>query len=101
MEQKAYALAVKAREALPKDAEVAKALGIISYRRGDFPGALRLLNQGIQYGLKDGKTFYYLGLAESQLKHTKEARSALQQALTMNLPGPLVEDAKRALAQIK
>jgi tetratricopeptide (TPR) repeat protein len=101
MEQKAYALAVKAREALPKDAEVAKALGIISYRRSDFQGAVRLLTQSTQNETKDGKAFYYLGMAHYQLKHMKDARSALQQALTMNLPGPLAEEAKRVLAQIK
>jgi tetratricopeptide (TPR) repeat protein len=100
-EQRAYELAVKARGALPQDAEVAKALGIISYRRGDFQAAARLLNQSAKNGTKDGKTFYYLGMAEYQLKHMKESRNALGQALTNNLPGQLAKEARRVLGQIK
>ena len=68
---------------------------------GDFPTAARYLNQSAQTGNRDGKTFYYLGLAEYQLKHLKESRSALGQALTNNLPGPLAEEARRVLGQIK
>ena len=100
-EQRAYELAVKAREALPKDAEVARALGIISYRRGDFQAAVRFLKQSVQNGIRDGKTFFYLGMAEYQLKHLKESKGALGQALTNNLPGQLAEEARRVLGQIK
>ena len=100
-EQRAYELAVKAREALPKDAEVAKTLGIISYRRGDFQGAARLLNQSAQNETTDGKTFYYLGMAQHQLKQAKASKSALQKALNLNLPSQLAEEAKRVLAQTK
>jgi tetratricopeptide (TPR) repeat protein len=100
-EQRAYELAVKARESLPKDAEVARALGIVSYRRGDFQAAVRFLNQSVQNGTRDGKTFYYLGMAEFQLKQLKESKGALGQALTNNLPGQLAEEARRVLGQIK
>ena len=101
-EQRAYELAVKARAALPTDEAVARTLGIIYYQRGDFAGAVRYLNQGIQNpAVADGKSFYYMGMAQFKLKRLKESKATLQQALTKNLPAPLADDAKRTLAQIK
>lgn len=101
-EQRAYELAVKAREISPTDLAVARTLGIISYRRGEFLGAVRLLSECTKNPeAADGKTFYYLGLAQFQLKHTKESKSALQLALTKNLPAPLTADAKQVLGQLK
>ncbi len=101
-EQRAYELAVKAREASPTDEETARFLGIISYRRGDFQNAARLLNQGAKnVAATDAKSFYYLGMAQFQLKRTQESKLSLQQALAKNLASPLADDAKRVLAQIK
>ena len=101
-EQRAYELAVKAREALPADVAVVRILGIIYYQRGDFSNAARYLNQAAKTpDAADHKCFYYLGMAQFNLKRLKESKSALQQALTHNLPSPLAEEAKRVLAQIK
>ena len=100
-EQRAYELAVKARETAPNDSEIASTIGILSYRRGEFLAAARLLAQSVQSGASDGKTLYYLGMAQFQLKRTQESKTTLQQALTKNLPGPLADEAKRVLAQIK
>ena len=101
-EQRAYELAVKAREALPVDESVARILGIISYQRGDFSGAVRLLNQSLKNPASaDGKSYYYLGMAQFKLKRLAESKSALQQAVAKNLPNPLADEAKRTLAQIK
>ena len=101
-EQRAYELAVKARELSPGDAAVARILGIVSCRRSEFLGAVRLLTECIKSPeCADGKAYYYLGLAQFQLKRPRESRSALQLALTKNLPGPLADDARRLLAQMK
>jgi tetratricopeptide (TPR) repeat protein len=100
-EQRAYELGVKAREISPNDSELAKALGIISYRRGDFQGAARLLNQSTRAGVADGKSLYYLGMAQYQLKRSAESKSTLQQALTQKLPDSLAQEARRVLAQLK
>ncbi len=101
-EARAYELAVKAREVSPADAEIARSLGIVSCRRGEFLGAVRLLTQSTKnQESADGKSLYYLGLAQFQLKQPKEARLALQQALARNLPAPLADDAKRMLGQVK
>ncbi len=101
-EQRAYELAVKAREAAPADEETARVLGIISYRRGDFQNAVRLLDQGaLNAAGDDAKSWYYLGMAQFQLKRTKASKLSLQQALAKNLSGPLADEAKRVLAQIK
>ena len=40
---KAYELVTKARQAYPDDPEIAKTLGILSYRRGYYPQSLELL----------------------------------------------------------
>jgi len=100
-EQRAYELAVKAREAAPKDNDISKALGIISYRRGDLQGAIRFLNPGTQEAAADGKTLFYLGMAQFRLKQLKESKSSLEKALAKNLPAQLADDARRTLAQIK
>ena len=43
---KAYELATKARQkAYPKDAELAKTLGILNFQRGFYPQSVELLNQ--------------------------------------------------------
>lgn len=100
-EARAYELAVKARDAMPDDDQVAGALGIISYRRNDFQGAVQYLKQAARNDAADGKSFYYLGLAQFKLRHNAEARAALQKAAGKNLPSPLLDELNRTLAQIK
>jgi Flp pilus assembly protein TadD len=96
-----YELATKARESLPNDPAIAKALGVLLYRRGDFRGAIRFLNENAQKEAPDGRTMYYLGMAHYQLKESQEAGKALQKALGLNLPAPLADEARRILAGLK
>ncbi len=98
--QKGYELAVKARENYPTDADVARALGIINYRRNDFNNATRLLTESVRKRTNDAEAFYYLGLAQSQLKQKKEATASLQKALALNATAPFATDAKRALTDL-
>ena len=98
---KAYEMASKAREALPRDAEVAKALGIAVYRQGDYARAVSLLKEGDGAGNGDAERAYYLGMAQYQLKQLPESKSALQRALSMNLRPDLADDARRVMAQLK
>jgi tetratricopeptide (TPR) repeat protein len=97
----AYDYATKARLAFPDDAEVAKALGIVIYRQGDFSRAEKLLRESSSQRNSDAEVFYYLGLAEYQLKKTAECKMNLQQALNLNLSGAFAADAKKILAELK
>lgn len=108
---KAYELAVKAREAFPDDPEVARALGVLACRRGDYSRAAQLLAQSAQKLTGDGELLYYLGIAQYQLSKTaagqqkaacrKESTNAFHRALALNLPAKLAEDARKVLAELK
>lgn len=101
-EQKAYDLGMKARPAYPGDAQLARALGIVSYRRGDYSGASQLLQEGSQGSSnKDGELLYYLGKAHYQLKQKSQSKTELQAALSLNLEAKLADDARKTLAELK
>jgi len=99
--QKAYEPALKAREAFPNDPEVAKTLGIVVYRRGDFKRAVQLLKESAGKLTTDADLFYYLGMAHYQLKEKNESRNALRQAMALNANAQFVDDAKKVLAELK
>ncbi len=110
--QKAYAMASRARQALPEDAEAARTLGLVLFRRAeakrtsngpgqDYRNAARLLEESVRKGLEDGATMYYLGMAHYRLKEANESKKALQRALALKLETNLAEEANRALAELK
>jgi len=96
---KAYDLATKAREAYPTDPEVAKALGIATYRQGNFNRAVTLLREAADRRATDAELWYYLGRAHAGLKQSAESRPALQKALDLNLRPDLAAEARRVLAE--
>jgi tetratricopeptide (TPR) repeat protein len=95
---KAYEVATKARQAYPDDPEIAKALGILSYRRDLYPQSAQLLKEAAAKRKDDAELLYYLGQAHHQLKQWNECKEALQRALTLNLSPGLADEATRALA---
>ncbi len=100
-DQKAYDLAVKAREAFPDDPELAKTMGIVLYRRGDYAGAARTFQNGLRKRADDGETLYYLGMSHYKLKENGESLSELQRALDLNLSDRESDDAKTTIGEIK
>jgi tetratricopeptide (TPR) repeat protein len=100
-DQRAYDLGVKARAAYPDDAELARGLGILAYRRGDYTRASQLLQESSQKFNQDGEVLYYLGMAHYQLKQKSESKAELQRALGLNLESKLAEDARKTLAELK
>jgi Flp pilus assembly protein TadD len=98
---KAYSLAVKASNAFPDDPEVAKALGTIVYRQGDYPQAASLLQKSTRQKNGDAELMYYLGMAQYHLKNRAESKAALQKALDLNLSGAPAVEARRVLAELK
>jgi uncharacterized protein HemY len=89
---------MKARQAYPDDPEIAKALGIINYRREAYPQAMELLKEAAAKRKDDPQILYYLGELYLQLKQYPECKGALERALSLNPPPGLGDDARRALA---
>jgi tetratricopeptide (TPR) repeat protein len=97
----AFDHALKAREAYPEDAEVAKSLGIATYQRHDYARAAQLLSESSRKLTSDGDLFYYLGLAQFNLNKKTEATKALQQAISLDPNASFGVDAQRILAELK
>jgi tetratricopeptide (TPR) repeat protein len=95
---KAISLATKARQAYPGDAEIAKALGILNYRRSYYPQSGELLKEAAAKLKEDPEVLYYLGEVHRQLKQFNECKGTLQRALNLNLSAELANEARRALA---
>ncbi len=100
-QQKIYDWALSARQAYPGDADVAKALGIISYRRGEFARAEPLLRESLVARTADAELMYYLGMAQDRMQQRARAKETLQRALALNLRSDLAQEARRALAAQK
>jgi Tfp pilus assembly protein PilF len=99
--QKALDVATKARQAFPDDAEVAKAFGIIVYRRGEYARAASLLQESARKRDSDGELMYYLGMAQFQLNKRTESKQTLQRALELGLKDELAVEARKNLAKLK
>jgi tetratricopeptide (TPR) repeat protein len=98
---RAYALAIKARESFRDDSELEKTLGIIVFRQGDYARAASLLKESAVERSTDAELFYYLGAAQYHLKNRAESKVSLQRALNANLSGKLTADASQMLAELK
>jgi tetratricopeptide (TPR) repeat protein len=98
--EEAYKLAVKAREALPDDPELAQILAELSYQRNEFAYAVQLLRQSAKKKPLDAKQLYYLGMSHLKAKDKIQSREALDQALAAGLKDPLAADARRAIKQL-
>jgi len=97
-DQRALALAARARAALPADPQVARACGIIMYRSGNYAMAESLLAAGP--GGADGELLFYLGMARYRL-HEPSDRATLERAVALNPGAALAAQARGALASLK
>ncbi|MFT3868838.1 MAG: tetratricopeptide repeat protein [Nibricoccus sp.] len=96
---KAYELAQQARAALPNDPEIARALGILLFKKGGEPSrAVTLLKQAVPAKANDPELLYYLGLAQQQSKDTAGARQSLQKAIDSGLRPDLAAEARKVLS---
>ena len=96
-DSKAYSYAVKAGSAYPDDEELAKAIGMVEYRRKEYAKSLQSLDQGVRKKRDDAELFWYLGMDYYELKQPAEAKKALKQALDLKLPAKLDGEARRVL----
>jgi len=86
----------KAHESFPDDPNIAKALGILAYRRAEYPAAVQHLKQSLQTRKNDWELLCYFGMAQHRIRPTAESKAALQQALDKIRPA-LADEAKRVL----
>jgi Flp pilus assembly protein TadD len=91
------ALAEQARSALPDDPALARALGMMLYRQGEFRRAVSLLQAAAQGSDPDARLWYYLGMAHLRLRQPALAGPLLRRALELPLPPNLAQEARRAL----
>jgi tetratricopeptide (TPR) repeat protein len=94
-------IGIKALQAFPDDAQLAKALGIIDYRLGDFASSERFLKQSAPKLGGDGQLLYYLGMDQYQLKQSGDSKKSLTQALMLKLDDKQAGEAKRVLGELK
>ena len=98
-DKKALELAMKARDAYPGDAELAKAMGVVLYRTGDYTRAVNLLQESARQRDRDAEVKYYLGMAQYRLKRTADSKRSLQSALDLGLTGDAAVEARKILAE--
>jgi tetratricopeptide (TPR) repeat protein len=100
-DRRAYTLATQARESLPDDPRLARTLGILAYRQGDYSRAGQLLSESARKTDNDAELLYFLGMAQFQLKQRAQSKATLQRALALNVPPALADQARRALNELK
>jgi len=98
---KALELANKARQLQPEDPAVGDTLGWVSYKRGDYPRALSLLQQSAAKLSSNAEIQYHLGMANYMMGQTEAAKTALERAANAPDDFPDKEDSKRRLALLQ
>jgi len=101
-DENAYDLAQQVRPTYPNDPDLAKALGLLLYRKGGEPSrAVNLLKQSAATRTNDPELFYYLGMAQLQSKDLAGSRQSLQKSLAIGLKPPLSAEAGKVLSGLK
>jgi tetratricopeptide (TPR) repeat protein len=96
----AYDLAIRARNALPDDPELAGTLAEISYRRQDFSYAIQCFRESARNRPLRSIDLYYLGMAQLRIGQDSEAAKTLEKALSTGLQGPMLQDARATVTEL-
>ena len=94
----AYDLAKRAREAAPEDGQVADTLGWVLFKKGDFHGALDLIQESAGRAQDDPGIQYHLGMAHYMLGEEESARVAFEHVVAAPGDLPDKEQARSRLA---
>ena len=97
--EKAYDLANKARRTLVDDPDLRRTLGALSYQRKEYARAVQLLQESGRKKPLDGKSLFFLGMAQVQLGHKAEAKEILDRALASGIPDDLAQKAQRVISE--
>ncbi len=90
-------LALQARKIMPGDAELARILGCIGFKRGDQAYAIRMLEESAKTLPLDGEGLVYLGISYLKTGQNDKGAAALRAAIDAGLDENLTEQAKTAL----
>ncbi|MBL9193436.1 MAG: tetratricopeptide repeat protein [Opitutaceae bacterium] len=93
--EKAYELALKAREIAPDDPNIADTLGWIVFHRGDFGRARNLLRESTAKLPESAESHFHLAMAYAMLGENRLAIDATKQALA--IPGDFPSSAEARL----
>jgi len=99
--KESYSHALKAREAFPQDAKLARLLGILAYERGETSRAAQLLQEALSRFSNDPEVLYRLGLAQAKLKQNLECKVRLTQALALDPKSEFAPEARQVLTDLK
>ena len=78
---RAYELAQRAHELRPYDPNVIDTLGWVLFKKGDYPGALLLLEDSAEKSPGDAEIQFHLGMTHYMMDEEDSARVALQRAV--------------------
>ncbi len=98
---KAYDLAMKARQLQPSDASVADTLGWILYKKADYSHALNLLQESAGKLGDNAEVQFHLGMANYMMGQIEPAKKALERAAASATDFPGKDDCKRRLALLE
>jgi len=97
--KQAYDLAIKARKAMPDDAELARTLAELSFKRNEFAYAAQLFQESALKQPLPVTDVYCLGVAQLQSHQEAKGRENLQKALAAGLKEPFAQEARKRLGE--
>ena len=100
-DQKTFDRALQARSIYPSDPQLAKALGILTYRKGEYAHAVELLKESAKTRDTDAELWHYLGMAQCKGKDLPNGRQSLQKSLDLGLPSDLAAKTRQTLESNK
>ena len=96
-----YDLAKRARAQQPSDAAIADTLGWILYKRADYQQALTLFQESVQNLPDNPEIQFHLGMANSMMGRTDDARTAFRKAVAAPADFPGKEQSQRQLSSLE
>jgi tetratricopeptide (TPR) repeat protein len=97
---RAFLLAQAARDAAPKDPQIADTLGWVLYKQQAYPRAEALFREAAEKLPDNPEVLYHLGMAQKELGKAAEARASLEKSLKVNPSFPGADEARTALASL-
>ena len=95
----AFEMATAVRKSFPDDPDLARALGVLRYRRKEYDAAIKILKESATTKPLDATGLFALGMASLQQKQKTEGFKYLEDAVAAGLSGPDADEAARELVQ--
>jgi tetratricopeptide (TPR) repeat protein len=97
---RALLLAQSARDAAPQDPQIADTLGWVYYKQGAHARAEAVLREAAEKLPTNAEVLYHLGMAQSKVGKTEEARASLQKSLELSPNQSGAAEAKAVLSSL-